>query len=415
MRTNKRPFPLTTVRGIRKRINTNPDFQRPPVWTTSQRQLLVDTILRDYDVPKMYWRKLPGKGPDSYDVVDGQQRLRAIWAFFDGEFKCPKDAEPVDGNAIAGLKYEDLPDEVRSRFDVYPLDVVILEETDDDEVREMFIRLQNGTTLKAQEKRNAFPGQMRSFVQALTRHPFFTRVGFANSRFAHDLVAAQLVCLELAGGPTNIKNRDLNLMYESSTTFDTNHPAAKAVKRKLDVLAKCFKDRTPELERFNVIALYCVVSELLAQFVFSEIESALHDWFIGFETHRRAQDELDEESADSEWVAYKEKISHSTDSADSIRARMDFMLRHLLTAHPALTRKDGQREFTPQQRLAIFRRDHGKCQLVLRCGGAKLTWDDWHCDHRLPWSAGGPTTVENGQVACPTCNLAKSNTVSVGV
>jgi hypothetical protein len=154
MKIIKKPFPLTTLRGMQPRINTNPDFQRPAVWTTAQKQLLVDTVLRDYDVPKLYWRKLAAK-PDRYDVVDGQQRLRAIWAFFAGDFKCPKDAEPIDGTDIAGCRYEDLPNDLRMRFDVYPLDIVILEETDDDEVREMFIRLQDGTTLKAQEKRNA--------------------------------------------------------------------------------------------------------------------------------------------------------------------------------------------------------------------------------------------------------------------
>jgi hypothetical protein len=50
-----------------------------------------------------------------------------------------------------------------------PLDVVIVDEAvqtdEEDEVRDMFLRLQNGTTLKAQEKRNAMPGTMRNFVK----------------------------------------------------------------------------------------------------------------------------------------------------------------------------------------------------------------------------------------------------------
>lgn len=108
------------------------------------------------------------------------------------------------------------------------------------------------------------------------------------------------------------------------------------------------------------------------------------------------------------------KISHSTDASDSIRARMDFMLRHLLSRFPDLSRKDNQRDFTYQQRLAVFRRDAGVCQVGVKCGGVKVTWDDWHCDHRLPWSKGGHTTVENGQVACATCNLSKSNEMSTG-
>src|SRR5690349_24969741 len=99
MKTSKKPWPLSSTYGIKDRINTNPDFQRPAVWSRSQKQLLVDTILRDYDVPKLYWRKV-GTKPDRYDVVDGQQRLRAIWEYFDGSFALPKDADTIDGEDI---------------------------------------------------------------------------------------------------------------------------------------------------------------------------------------------------------------------------------------------------------------------------------------------------------------------------
>jgi hypothetical protein len=406
MKSNKKPWPLSSTFGIRDRINTNPDFQRPAVWSTSQKQLLIDTILRDYDIPKLYWRKT-GVHPDRYDVVDGQQRLRAIWEFLDNRFKLPKDAEPVEGEPVAGCGYVSLPDNLRIRFDVYALDVVVLEDTDEDEVREMFLRLQNGTSLKAQEKRNAYSGAMRDYVHNLTAHPFFERVGFANSRFTHDLVAAQLVCLELGGGPVNIKNADLNRMYREQTSFDTNSATAKAVNRTLKMLADVFPDKTPELERYNVISLYCVAAELKRQYVIDDATPLLRDWFLEFEGHRREQDAKPDEEADAEWAIYREKISHSTDAADSIRWRMEFMLRSILEQYPKIRLKDNQRSFTHLQKLAVFRRDKGLCQLKLVCNGEQLTWDGWHSDHRIPWKSGGSTTVENGQVACPACNLAK--------
>lgn len=74
---------------------------------------------------------------------------------------------------------------------------------------------------------------------------------------------------------------------------------------------------------------------------------------------------------------------------------------------PDIEPKDDQRLFSSEQRLAIFRRDGGACQVRLRCGGARCEWDAWQADHRTPWSVGGKTTVENGQVACPACNAAK--------
>ena len=41
----------------RKGIDTNPDYQRPAVWTRAQKQLLIDSMLRDYDVPKFYLQR----------------------------------------------------------------------------------------------------------------------------------------------------------------------------------------------------------------------------------------------------------------------------------------------------------------------------------------------------------------------
>jgi hypothetical protein len=406
MQTSKKPLPLITINEMKARINTNPDFQRPAVWGTSQKQLLVDTILRNYDIPKLYWRRT-GSKPDTYDVVDGQQRLRAIFDFFAEKFKLPKDADPVDGEPIKACSYSELPDELRSHFISYPLDIIVLEDTDDDEVREMFLRLQNGTSLKAQEKRNAFSGKMREFVRSLVEHRFFQNVGFENSRFAYDHVAAQLVCLEINGGPTNIKNADLNKMYENNKEFDDKGNIAKSVKRVLDFLLYVFPDKTPELERYNVISLYCVVSELMRQYAVDEIKSKLGSWFIDFEGRRHQLELKPEEEVGAEWYQYREKISHSTDAGDSVRWRMEFLLRDLLEKFQNLPLKDNQRDFTHVQKLAIFRRDDGTCKVNIKCDGVKLTWDDWHCDHRVPWIKGGKTTVENGQVACSSCNLSK--------
>lgn len=204
-----------------------------------------------------------------------------------------------------------------------------------------------------------------------------------------------------------MKNADLNKMYDDGFDFDDKSDTAKAVERSLRILNEIFKEKTPELERYNVISLYCIVRELQQEYVLDEIKDKVFDWFVGFEQKRMQNEELPEDEADPEWVSYKDKISHSTDSADSIKWRMDFMLRNLLDKYPNLNRKDNQRTFTHIQKLTIFRRDNGICQLKIKCPGKKLNWDSWECDHKIPWSKGGHTTVENGQVSCPDCNAAK--------
>jgi len=194
MRMSKERYPITTLFGLRKRIDPTPDYQRPPAWTQKQKQLLIDTILRGYDIPKLYWQRLDKGDKFDFAVIDGQQRLRTIWEFCEGKFALARNADPVDLVKIAGGRYDTLDFDLRSKFDIYSLDVVIVEDAiqsdEEDEIRDMFLRLQNGTTLKAQEKRNALPGEMRDFVKATANHPFFESCKFKNSRFTFDLIAA---------------------------------------------------------------------------------------------------------------------------------------------------------------------------------------------------------------------------------
>jgi len=413
MDVKKVPWPLATANGAKVRIDTNPDFQRPPVWTTSQKRLLVDTILRGLDVPKLYWQKT-SRNPDKYAVIDGQQRLRAIWGYFAGEFALDRDADPVEGHEIAGRRYEELDDELRMRYDTYALDVVVLSEAQDEEVRDLFLRLQNGTPLKAQEKRNARRGGMRDFVKELSAHPFFSSVAFENSRYTYDLVGAQVTKIELAGGPCDVKNSDLNDMYDDEVGFKPDSPRARKVKRVLDYLKRAFPDKTPELERFSVVSLYSLVSGLLEKFVMEGREKELADWFIAFEAERRAEESKAADARNPELVEYHELTSHSTDSGASLSRRQAVLLGRFLTAVPNLIQRDDQRIFSSEQRIAIYRRDKGVCQVRLKCVGVECTWDNWEADHRIPWSKGGRTTVENGQLACLECNRAKGALEVVG-
>jgi len=410
MEINKRPWPLATVCNayLRPRIDTEPDYQRPAVWSLPQKQLLIDTIVRGYDMPKFYWRKV-GTKPDKYEVVDGQQRLRTIWGFVDGDFSLARDADPIGSMKIAGCKYADLEDDLRIAIDTYTLDVVILEDTDEDEVREMFLRLQNGTTLKAQEKRNAMSGAMRDFVKGLVDHPFFASCFFSNTRYNHDLVAAQMTLLELKGGPANVKNADLNRMYKDHQEFNASGPKTAKIRRTLGYLKEMFPQKTPELERYSVVSLYLLVSHLLERYVIDGRQPELAKWFITFEQYRRDQRQLPIDECDPNIVAYQEKTSHSTDSEDSLSWRHDYLLGHLLGSLPDLLLKDDQRIFTHDQRVAIYRRDDGVCRVCLKCDGIKCEWDHWEADHIVPWSKGGKTTVANGQVACPACNASKNN------
>jgi hypothetical protein len=282
-----------------------------------------------------------------------------------------------------------------------------LETEDEDEVRDMFLRLQNGSTLKAQEKRNAMIGKMRDFVKEVAAHPFLTKCHFSNKRFTFDHIAAQTILIELSGGPTNVKDSDLNRMYRQQIRFDARGPNAKKVRRVYDFLERAFPEKTPELERYNVITLYCLVSLLLDGYSAHNLEKPLNEWFLNFEEERRADEQKPEEDRDLSLVEYRRLISQSTDAEESIRSRLEMFERRFFAAVPSIEPKDPIRAFSHEQRLAIYRRDNGTCQLKLKCDGTRVSWGHWHADHRVPHTLGGKSIVENGQVACSACNLSK--------
>ena len=60
------------------------------------------------------------------------------------------------------------------------------------------------------------------------------------------------------------------------------------------------------------------------------------------------------------------------------------------------------RSFNTSQRVNLYLKADGKC----RSCGVDLE-PGWHADHVIPHSAGGRTSVENGQALCPTCNMSK--------
>ncbi len=154
MKRIKDDWPATTAHYRKRDIDPKPPRQRGHVWSGSQKQLLIDSMLRGFDISQLYLTK--AENTDYlWEVVDGQQRLRAVWEFFDGEYKLSEDSEPLGEHIIAGKAFGELHPEVKDRLQSHSLSFVILEEENEDEIEEMFLRLQNGSSLNSAEKRNA--------------------------------------------------------------------------------------------------------------------------------------------------------------------------------------------------------------------------------------------------------------------
>lgn len=131
----------------------NERFQRHSVWTPQAKTYLIDSILQELPIPKIYVRtRLDSKRQTSVrDIVDGQQRIRAIVEFANDEFALSSRSE-----AFKGKKYSDLSEEEQERFLGYTITVEHLINASDDDVIDIFARLNSYTvTLNAAEMRHA--------------------------------------------------------------------------------------------------------------------------------------------------------------------------------------------------------------------------------------------------------------------
>jgi len=337
--------------------------------------------------------------------------LKAIWDFFRGDYPLSKDADAVSNHEIAGKKYDELDEDLLEIFEAYPLHFTIFDKTPDEVIDEIFIRLNNGVPLNSAEKRNAISGGMRDFVkQLISEHPFFTTsVGFINRRYSYDEVLAQMTLVELNGGPCTVGHPQLKDMYEKHKPFKPDSEKAKRVRTVLNFLVKGFPQKTGELSKVNVLSLYILASELLAKFAISGKYREFGQWFLDFEARRREDETRDADQRDPDLVQYQLFLSQATASQTALKHRHRVLMSDLLLNIPNLELLDPQRAFDEYQRLAIFHKYDGRCSNPYDnpdCLG-KCEWDNFHADHILVWRGGGKTTVGNGQLLCPSCNLKK--------
>lgn len=258
------------VYRMRDRIQLDPDYQRlSGIWAPENRQLLIDTILNRFDVPKLYLHKFSAplvKGGKSFDyaIVDGKQRLETMWNFIDGKIALAEDFEWFKDETVeaGGMTYLELGQqypEIKADFDGFQLTVMLIETDDIEMIEEMFSRLNEAAPLTAPEKRNAYGGPIPGAVRKLAKEPFFTeKVPFPNKRYRHFDLATKFLLAEHEGQVSDTKKRRLDDFVESFAQAPrTKMPAfLKKAQANLEFMTPVFSDDDWLLRQVGMVMLY---------------------------------------------------------------------------------------------------------------------------------------------------------------
>ncbi len=136
---------------IRQDFVIDPEFQRHQVWNNTQKSELIESILLGIPIPIFYFFEM---NDGQKQVLDGRQRLSAIFDYLDGNFKLSHLKILPDLNTKHIYELDGLS---QSKIEDYSISAYVIQPPTPERIKfEIFERVnRGGTPLNNQEMRNA--------------------------------------------------------------------------------------------------------------------------------------------------------------------------------------------------------------------------------------------------------------------
>jgi hypothetical protein len=253
------------------RIDLDADYQREKIWSRKNQEELIDSILKNIDIPKIYLARVEDNDQFDFECIDGKQRMTTLLSFFKPE---PDDTNPLIVR-IAGERYtykrlkKELPD-LAKKIENFELTFVVYPTIDDEEfVREIFRRLQLGVRLNSGELLKTFTGTVRDFIYKEMGNdaPFFKNTKLSEKRFSRQFTLAQ-ICLNSfkraeTGGFVRARFDDLEDFLKDNYAIDKNDKNLVRIREVLKTMDKGFgADAVIISSRAVAVTAYLFIEDL---------------------------------------------------------------------------------------------------------------------------------------------------------
>ena len=208
-----------------------PKFQRRAVWTDKARSYLIDTIIRGKPIPKLYMRQEvnPVTRRTNREIVDGQQRLSSILRYLNDGFPILK----THNEEFADKHFSELDKDVQIQILEYELVVDLLENLPDEEIYDIFARLNTySVPLNPQERRNgAYFGEFKTTVYTLSNEfvSFWSGQKIFSETQILRMAEAEMVSELLIAVTVGIKARSKQYIDKFYSDHDDEFPNRKLI------------------------------------------------------------------------------------------------------------------------------------------------------------------------------------------
>ena len=149
--------------------------QRGLVWDNDRKSLLIHSMMTGFPIPAMYAAK--DTESRNYSMLDGKQRSNAINDFLHGRFTLSNVPEVIleDGTEVDvnGMYFSGLCEELQDIISNYSLTIYYFEDISDEDIAELFYRINNGKALSSVEMSRVRSKALKT-IQEIGQHELFT-------------------------------------------------------------------------------------------------------------------------------------------------------------------------------------------------------------------------------------------------
>lgn len=373
-------------------IVTDPEYQRNYIYSEEKASRVIESILLGIPLPAIYTSETQN---ETYEVIDGVQRITSIVKFIDNEYKL-KGLTIL--TALNGKTFKELPSKIKNAFKLKTIRRINFKKSCSEDVKfEVFARLNQGAaTLNEQELRNClYRGYFNNRIKEMAQHyKIIELTSFFKSEEVNRLAREEFILKILT--IMNFERISKRTPNASKVSLNKMMYSFRDTKQVVDEMIKEF---------FNTaLCIYQIIGEdaLYREFTSDEKrhnDPMIYGMFLAFRNYKinNLIAEADFIRADVDSAldkAYLKKITKPEIIAEMVLEKLD---EHAVISN--------ERTFPYELKVALYSKDN-TCAI---CGQSILSIKDAHVDHIIPWSKGGTTTIDNAQLTHIHCNCSKGN------
>jgi len=393
-------------------------FQRKPVWSMRNKTFLIDTILHDLPMPEVFIQvKTDKEGKIKYIVIDGQQRIRAVLEFLDGEYSLlEEDTSPE----YADKEFKELSDGNKADFWNYSIVTRELQTNSEEEVKTVFRRLNKYVVpLNRQELRNAtYGGHFANMVNTIAENDdFWAENKIMTPTDIKRMIDAEYISELFIGMKIGIQQKDQEAIDAFYKSYDQQFPERENVRKDFEAIERMVKEilgdalvRTRWHGKADFYSFFLALCDLSKEYYFPQdrydkMKACLIEF--AFEVDKQTKkSEKDRNGKNTTVADYVENVEKQT-THKSTREKRYRIVRGLLI--PFLIAKDPRRAFNEEERRIAWNKSTDKKCTVC---GQTVEWENYQLDHKTPHTKAGKTELQNSQITHKACNIKKSDKTS---